>query len=40
MKKNILKIAKKSILVSWWSLVAAIILMYFCYYGVFPNNNT
>tara|TARA_Y100000004_G_C8793454_1_gene360229 strand:- start:56 stop:181 length:126 start_codon:yes stop_codon:yes gene_type:complete len=40
LKKIIYKTAKRSIFVWWWSLVAAVVLMHFCYYGVFPNNNT
>ena len=40
MKKLFFKAAKRSAFVGWWSIVAAIVLMYFCYYGVFPNNST
>ncbi len=40
MKNLFFKAAKRSAIFGWWSLIATIVLMYFCYYGVFPNNNT
>jgi len=40
LKKLFFKTAKKSVFITWWSIIAAAILIYFCYYGVFPNNNT
>jgi hypothetical protein len=40
MKNIFFKIAKRSVLVSWWSILAAVLLLHFCYYGVFPSNST
>ena len=40
MKKIFFRAAKRSAFVGWWSVIAAVVIMYFCYYGVFPNNNT
>jgi len=40
MKNIFFKIAQKSVFIGGWSMVTTIIVIYFCYYGVFPNNNT
>jgi len=39
-RKFIYKATKRSIFVGWWSAVAAAILIYFFYHGVFPENET
>jgi len=40
MKNIFFKIAQKSAFVGGWSIITAAILIYFCYYGVFPSSET
>jgi len=40
LKRTALKIIKRSFFVSWWSIIAAVLLMHIVYYGVFPTSET
>ncbi len=40
MKNLAIRLFKKTFFVSWWSLIAAILLMHFFYYGAFPTEET
>lgn len=39
LKRITLKVIKRSFFISWWSMIAAVLMIHFVYYGVFPSNE-